>query len=80
MLLILVILLFIVLAMIRSTKSKIDQLENERVSFEDQEHIERNEAVLEKYRTKLNGLEAGLIVILIAMLGVFILLVTLIIS
>jgi len=90
MLIILAILLFVVFAMIRSTKLKIDMLEGERetlemvsldgepASLEDQEHIERNEIVTEKYRERLKGLKVGLNVILIAMLGVVILVVTVI--
>lgn len=66
MLLILIILFFVVLSNIRRTKSKIDYLESERKGLRDADHIQRNEAVLKKYRDRLQQLELGLILITIA--------------
>ena len=68
MLLYLIIMFFIVLALTRRTISKIEYLERERETLEDKDHMERNEAVVKKYRQRLQQFQVGLAFIFIAAL------------
>ena len=64
MLLYLIIVFFIVLTLTRRTISKIEYLERERETLEDKDHMERNEAVVKKYRQRLQQFQVGLAFIL----------------
>lgn len=68
MLLYLIIVFFIVLTLTRRTISKIEYLERERETLEDKDHMERNEAVVKKYRQRLQQFQVGLAFIFIAAL------------
>lgn len=68
MLLCLIIVFFIVLTLTRRTISKIEYLERERETLEDKDHMERNEAVVKKYRQRLQQFQVGLAFIFIAAL------------
>lgn len=68
MLLYLIIVFFIVLTLTRRTISKIEYLEHERETLEDKDHMERNEAVVKKYRQRLQQFQVGLAFIFIAAL------------
>ena len=68
MLLYLIIMFFIVLTLTRRTISKIEYLERERETLEDKDHMERNEAVVKKYRQRLQQFQVGLAFIFIAAL------------